>query len=177
MMEFAIVMAIIIAILGILATKDQSPNSSPQSVASGNALERGRFFFACLLRSPPGKTFQTGQTSKQSVLRQLPGPAGFQKGQTSKRFASTSHAGPSLLVCPRPNKQARQLPGPAGTVLDRRNKQACFFQDDGPGIQARQVPGPAGTVLERTDKQASVLGRRTKDSSTKKGYPKIALSH
>ena len=90
MMEFAITTAVLVAICGILATKDQSPNSSPQSVASRNALERGRFFFA-QLRRPGG---QRGQ---------------FQKGQTSKRFASTSlKARPCLSVLGGINKQEQK---------------------------------------------------------------------
>ena len=173
-MTFFIICAVIVGLFGILATWRQSPNSSPQSVASRNALERGRFFSPVSCASCQGRDLfrkdrqasgperplllsVLDRINKQAVnffkskrpsfLRQLPGPAGFQKGQTSKRFASPSHAGPAMLVCPRRKRQARQL------------------------------PGPAGTVLERTDKQASVLGRRTRDSSTKKGYPKIALSH
>ena len=133
MMEFAITTAVLVAICGILATKDQSPNSSPQSVASRNALERGRFF---------------------SPVRQTPGGQTFQIGQTSKRFASTSHAGPSLLVCPRRKRQARQLPG-AVSFLERTDKQ-------GPGTPS------ALSVLGEINKHAQKRATRRQPFHTNK---------
>ena len=161
MMSFFIFCAIFLALFGILATYRQSPNSSPQSAQVETPPKGGVFF-----RTPAPRV------RAALFFRQK------KQASTSFRLAIAS-LWPALLVFSRLKRQASTE---AATLvcwpsLDRRNKQACFFQDDGPGIQARQVPGPAGTVLERTDKQASVLGRRTKDSSTKKGYPKIALSH
>jgi len=82
-----------------------------------------------------------------SFLRQLPGQQGFREDR---------QASASLRLA--------MLARPCLSVLGGINKHAS-------------CQGQQGQFLERTDKQASVLGRRTKDSSTKKGYPKIALPH
>lgn len=153
MIEFAITTAVLVAICGILATKDQSPNSSPQSVASGNALERGRFFF-----SPVSCAAPLAKLSRQDRQAVCPAPAARASrvlDRTDKQALRFDQPkGPSLLVCPRRNRQARQLPG-AVSFLERTDKQ-------GPGTPS------ALSVLGGINKHAQKRATRRQPFHTNK---------